>query len=343
MLSFSRVWIPASGMTTKKTRSYIRMGAAGLLILAAILFFTHCSTVSYLSQAAGGQIRIMTSSKPISRIRPGTQDSVSMQKLRMVLQIRTFASEALGLPQNRSYTAFAKVKRDYLGWNVYCAPRFSVEPKRWCFPIAGCVVYKGYFNKDKAVGFADSLKKAGYDVFVSPFSGYSTLGWFRDPILSTQLDMDSMDLAGLIIHELAHQKLYKKGDSEFSESFAVTVEREGVVRWFRSLGRSDQAEKALKVWEEEDRRVEQILKTRSELEILYGSGKDSLTLQRQKDSVFLSLEKFLYGTGRKGVVLNNAFIAPIHAYHSWVPEFKKLLEECGGDLEKFYLKTGAGK
>lgn len=317
------------------------MGSAGLLILAGILLFSHCSTVSYLSQAAGGQIRIMTSSKPISKIRPGTLDSVSMQKLKMVLQIRSFASEELGLPDNRSYTAFAQVRRDYLGWNVYCAPRFSVEPKRWCFPVAGCVVYKGYFSKDKALGFADSLKKAGYDVFVSPFSGYSTLGWFRDPILSTQLDMDSMDLAGLVIHELAHQKFYKKGDSEFSESFAVTVEREGVVRWFRSLGRHDQAEKALKVWDEEDRRVERILETRSELEILYKSGADSLTLQRQKDSVFLSLEHFLYGPDRKGKVLNNAFIAPINAYHSRVPEFKKLLEECGGDMSEFFAKIKA--
>lgn len=319
----------------------IRVLVAGMGLVLLLILLTHCSTVTYLSQAAGGQIRIMTASKPISRLKPGDVDSASMQKLVMVLKIRAFASDGLGLPENRSFTEFAKMKGDYLGWNVFAAPRFSVEPKRWCFPVAGCVVYKGFFSKDKAAGLADSLKKEGFDVHISPFTAYSTLGWFRDPVLSTQLGLDSIDLAGLIFHELAHQQLYKKGDSEFSESFAVTVEREGVVRWFRSLGREDQAWQAIQAWEEEDRRVLRILKVRSELEKLYSSGADSLTMQQKKDSIFLSLEHYLYHTERTVPVLNNAFIAPVNAYHSRVPEFRALLDSCGGNLPEFYKRLSA--
>lgn len=310
-----------------------------LLALALILGLSRCSTVSYLSQVAGGQIRIMWNSKPISRVRPGEVDSLSMKKLEMVLQVRSFASDTLGLPKNKSYTVYSDIKSPYLGWNVYCAPRFSVEPRLWCFPIAGCVVYRGYFSKEKALQFAGEQKLAGWDTYVSPFSGYSTLGWFRDPVLSTQLSMDSVDLAGLVIHELAHQELYKAGDSDFSESFAIAVEQAGIVRWFRSLGREDQATAAIRGWETERRRAGQILAVRAGLDSLYHSGLDSLSMVHRKDSVFNALELYLYHKNRPEIELNNAFIAPVSAYYSKVPQFLSLLDSCGGNFTEFYRQA----
>ncbi len=323
----------------KKARKKLVITGGIFLALVLTLGLSRCSTVSYLSQAAGGQIRIMWNSKPISRIKPGEVDSLAMNKLKMVLQIRAFASDALGLPKNKSYTVYSDIKGPYLGWNVYCAPRFSVEPRLWCFPIAGCVVYRGYFSKEKALKFADEQKRAGWDTYISPFSGYSTLGWFRDPVLSTQLSMDSVDLAGLVIHELAHQELYKPGDSDFSESFAIAVEQSGIVRWFRSLGREDQAVAATRGWEAEHHRAEQILAVRAGLDSLYHSGLDSLTILHRKDSVFNALELLLYHKNRPDIELNNAFIAPVKAYYSKVPQFLNLLDSCGGNFPEFYRKA----
>jgi len=323
----------------KETRKHLLIAGWGLMTLVLILGLSRCSTVSYLSQAAGGQIRIMWNSKPISRVKPGEVDSLAMKKLEMVLQVRAFASDTLGLPKNKSYTVYSDIKSPYLGWNVYCAPRFSVEPRLWYFPIAGCVVYRGYFSKEKALKFADEQKLAGWDTYVSPFSGYSTLGWFRDPILSTQLSMDSVDLAGLVIHELAHQELYKPGDSDFSESFAIAVEQAGIVRWFRSLGREDQAAAAIRGWEAEHRRAEHILAVRAGLDSLYHTELDSLTMVHRKDSIFEALELFLYHKNRPDIELNNAFIAPVSAYYSKVPQFLSLLDSCGGNFPEFYRKA----
>ena len=325
-------------MASRK-RKQITFIAVTLLILALMFGFSRCSTVSYLAQAAGGQLKIMMARRPIARLKPGDLDSASLSKLKMVLQIRAFASDELGLPKNKSYTVYSDIKSPQLGWNVYCAPRFSVEPRLWCFPIAGCVVYRGYFSKEKALQYAEEQAREGWDTHIGQFSAYSTLGWFRDPILNTQLSMDSVDLSGLIIHELAHQELYKSGDSDFSESFAIAVEQAGVLRWLRSMGREDQAAGALKAWEDEQRRAGYILTVRTRLDSLYHTGLDSLTLMHRKDSVFDALELYLYHQDRPDIRLNNAFIAPVKAYYSMVPEFRSLLDSCGGDFREFYRRA----
>jgi len=312
----------------------------GIAIALLLIFgLTRCSTVSYLSQAVGGHLKIMCARKPISKIKDGQLDAASLNKLKMVLQVRAFASDELGLPRNKSYTLFSEIKGKYLGWNVYSAPEFSVEPKLWCFPIVGCVVYRGYFSEKKASAFAGKMRKEGLDVYVGGFSAYSTLGWFKDPILSTQLRMDSIDLAGLIFHELAHQQYYKPGDSNFSESFAMTVERAGVLRWLNSLGREDQMALAVKGWEEEDQRAEEILRVRAQLGILYASHADTTLMLQKKDSLFGELKQYLFKDKRPDIILNNAFIAPISAYYSMIPQFQVLLQECGGDFREFYRRV----
>lgn len=216
-------------------------GLVVALLATMILLVLGSCQGSYLTQAVAGHLRIMHGRHPIVKVlKQVNLDRQTKEKLQMVLDVRDFAIRELKLPDNKSYTLYSEIKGDYLGWNVYCTHKFSVEPKTWCYPVAGCVVYHGYFKKEKAVEFAEKMKKQGLDVYVSAFSAYSTLGWYYDPILSTNLRDDSVELAGLIIHELAHQKFYKSGDSRYSEGFAVTVERAGVVRWLRSLGRDDQ-------------------------------------------------------------------------------------------------------
>ncbi len=293
--------------------------------------------ISYLTQAMSAHLKIMHARQPIEKIL--TEDKIDVKtrdKLKMVLDVRKFASKELGLPDNKSYTLYSDIKSDYLGWNVYCTPRFSVEPKTWCYPVAGCVVYHGYFKKEKALEFASQMNEQGLDVYVSGFSAYSTLGWYNDPILSTNLRYDSVDLAGLIIHELAHQKLYRKGDSRFSEGFAETVERAGVLRWLQSLGRNDQVQQAIREWEESDKTVERMLSTRNELSALYKSHADSTSMQNQKDSILNVLERDLNIKNKR---LNNAYLVPISTYHSMIPYFQGILDSCGRDFRKFYEKV----
>ncbi|MEO8309390.1 MAG: aminopeptidase, partial [Pseudomonadota bacterium] len=193
--------------------------------------------VTYLAQAAHGQLSVMNARQPIDKViaQPATSDKLRTQ-LQQVKRIRDFASKELGLPDNASYRSYADIERPYVVWNVVAAPQLSVEPRQWCFPVAGCVAYRGYFNEEGARKFAEKLQKQGDDVVVGGVSTYSTLGRVADPILSTVNGYGELDLAGLIFHELAHQQLYIPSESSFNEAFAVTVEDAGVARYAQSLG-----------------------------------------------------------------------------------------------------------
>jgi predicted aminopeptidase len=297
-----------------------------------------CSTASFLSQAVTGHCRVMGSRVSIEKIiRENRLDSLSRDKLRMILELREFASEELGLPRNRSYTRFSEIKEEYLGWNVYAAPKFSVEPITWSFPIAGRVVYRGYFSKEGALKFAKKIEKKGNDVYVSPISAYSTLGWYDDPVLSSHLRLDEIRLAGLFIHELAHQQLYIKGDSRFNESFAVTVERAGVLRWIKSTGRENSIAEAVKMWEQQDATNSKMLDGRSRLSDLYHSGISPASMEQKKDSM---LKAFIGEIGRPRFgEMNNAFFVPVNTYYSMVPKFQSMLDSLGGDFKKFYREA----
>ena len=314
-----------------------KLTLSGIAILTVMILMTislgSCN-ISYLTQAIAGHLRIMSARQSIEKmLKKDHLDNETENKLKLVLEIHQFAIKELGLPENKSYTVYAEIKDEYPGWNVFCAPKFSIEPKTWCFPVAGCVVYHGYFKKEKALKFAKKMEQEGFDVYVSAFTAYSTLGWYKDPILSTHLRYDSIRLAGLIIHELAHQRFYLKGNSQVSESFAVTVERAGVMRWLESLGRTDQLVIAKKDWEKEDQYILKLLEAKDQLNGIYLSHQDSLSMLRQKDSVLQALNEEIYSGKAK---LNNAWFVPISTYHSLVPEFQRKLDSLGGDFRRFY-------
>ena len=334
----------------KRKKQFALFSFLIVLVVLLLLAIWGCSNVSYFSQAIVGHFRIMGSRAPIERIlKTNHLDIESQNKLKLVLEVRVYAAEELGLPKNKSYTVYSEINGQYLGWNVYCAPKFSVEPKKWCFPIAGCVVYRGYFSKKEALEFARKMEEKDFDVFIGPINAYSTLGWYDDPVLSSHLRLNPIRLAGLIIHELAHQKLYVSGDSRFNEGFAVTVERVGVLRWLKSTGRDDHIIQASKMWDKEDLMVAKILKARSQLRDIYLSELNSKSLAQKKDSLFQDLKRDLCGgncaginftkTNGEGFELNNAYLVPIDTYYSLVPVFQSILDSLGGSLPQFFEKV----
>jgi predicted aminopeptidase len=306
-----------------------------------------CSDIHYLSQATAGHLRMMSARVPIENVlKANDLDPESRSKLKMVLEVRSYASEKLGLPKNKSYTFYSETNRRYLGWNVYVAPQFFIEAMKWCFPVAGCVAYRGYFSKKEAIEFARKMKERNFDVFVTPFEGYSTLGWYDDPVLSTQLQLNQIDLAGLVIHELAHQKFYVPGDSRFNEAFAVTVQRAGTLQWLKFRNRDDLISEDQQMWVEEDGKIVTILKVRQEVIDLYRSGLDSRAMEEKKTLIFANLKSKLNFNDAESPKsnaetneLNNAYIASIDTYYLLLPAFQSILDGVGGNLPQFYKKV----
>ncbi|NQV86555.1 MAG: aminopeptidase, partial [Woeseiaceae bacterium] len=202
-----------------------------------MLFLCAPLTGCYYMQAASGQWEVMRKREPLSDVIEDTKTGPELaNRLRLLSEARDFSITVLGLPDNRSYRSYSDLKRDYVVWNVFAAPEFSLQAKQWCFPVAGCVSYRGYFSRDAAVKESKRLAAEGFDVVVGGVAAYSTLGNFSDPILSTMMRWDDTELIAVLFHELAHQVVYVKDDSSFNESFATAVEEIGVSLWLESRG-----------------------------------------------------------------------------------------------------------
>jgi predicted aminopeptidase len=298
-----------------------------LLLLSAALL-AGCETLSYYGQAAGGQLALMARAQPVGEVQA---DAVLRERLARATAIRDFASRELALPDNSSYRSYAGLDRPYALWNVVAAPEFSLAPVRSCFPVAGCVAYRGYYAEEGAERYARARREEGYDVIVYGVPAYSTLGWFDDPLLSTFIHYPEADLARLIFHELAHQVAYAKGDSTFNESFAVVVEREGLRRWLAAQGRTPGALRDI---------GPEIAAARATLGALYRSRLAPDAMRARKREVMESLRPLLQRIpSLQGQAPNNAFLASYATYNEMVPMFEKLLAEEGGDLRAFYARV----
>jgi predicted aminopeptidase len=316
-----------------------------MLFAAACL---QCRSLPYYDQVIDGQMEILQKQKPVSDLieDPDTPGKLR-KKLIFIQEVRDFAAKELLLPVNEHYLNYVDLKRRYVVWNVYAAPEFSLTPKTWCFPIVGCVAYRGYFSEQDAQRFSDSLKQEGYDVFIAGAIAYSTLGWFDDPILSTFANLSEPAIAALIFHELAHGVLYIKDDTAFNEGFATAVEQEGFRRWQAAV----EDPKGYQNWLSKRQRRQQFInlvsKYRAKLEKLYHEGLALNEKRNQKAAVFNQMKnEFLELKSIQGNLaayddwfkhpLNNAHLISISTYHDWVPAFGKILYESGGDLETFY-------
>jgi predicted aminopeptidase len=273
-------------------------------------------------------------------------------QLRRVSAIREFASRELGLPDNGSYRSYADLGREYVVWNVFAAPEFSIDAKRWCYPIVGCVAYRGYFHEKAARSLARRLRAKGMDVAVEGVAAYSTLGHFDDPILNTMLGWSDAELAGIIFHELTHQLIYVPDDASFNEALATVVEEEGVRRWLTSQGRAqDLADHDL--LEARYARVTGLLiATRARLAELYASRSNALAMADGKKRIFAEAADSYTAlknewSGRAPFQewfdrgLNNAYLVSIATYETCVPGLQRELALSGEDLPKFYERVRA--
>src|SRR5712691_5275333 len=293
-------------------------------------------------------LAVMRLAVPIEeRLRDADTPEPLRAKLAKVLAIREFASRELALPDNGSYRRYADIGRPFVVWNVFAAPEFSVKPLESCFLFAGCVSYRGFYSEEAAQRHAASLAEQGHDVYVGGVAAYSTLGWFSDPVLSTFIQYPEPEVARIVFHELAHQLVYVKGDTMFNESFAATVEEEGVRRWLEREGTP--AQRA--AYEDSRRRrsefVALVMKYRAELAAFYdrpaepeekSAGKRRLFSAMQDE--YLALKRSWGGfTGYDRLFArgaNNALLASVASYSELVPAFRALLVQNNGDLPVFY-------
>jgi predicted aminopeptidase len=319
---------------------------ASIVALIAVL-----SGGCYVLQSAQGQLSLLSKRRPISRVIDEASTPPALRaQLQAVAAIRDFASRELGLPDNGSYRSYADVGRRFVVWNVVAAPDFSVDARQWCYPIIGCVAYRGYFVESRARRYAARLRREGLDVMVGGVAAYSTLGHFNDPVLNTMMGWNDVELASIIFHELTHQMLYVPNDSSFNEALATTVEEEGVRRWLHAQGRETDLAKHLVEQEHYAKVIELLRATRAELREVYASGLAPELLRDKKRAEFASLRSAFallkadwgghapFESWFDGDV-NNAHLASVGTYFDCVPGFERELEAAGGDLTAFYARV----
>lgn len=318
---------------------------SALALLAVALALSGCETLSYYAQAVGGEFDLLGRARPVGELLADPRTPPALrERLALSQSIRDFASRELKLPDNDSYRRYSDLERPYAVWNVVATPEFSVQPLKSCFPVAGCVSYRGFFSREGALRHAARLRARGEDVFAYGVPAYSTLGVFDDPLLSTFIRWPDAELARLIFHELAHQLVYVGGDSTFDESFAVTVEREGVRRWLAATHREAELATFRQTLERKRRFAQLLERARSRLEALYRLDIGVGAMRERKKAEFERLaadpDYIANSAGFEGAP-NNALLAAFATYSQLVPAFERLLAENGGDLEKFYSAVKA--
>jgi predicted aminopeptidase len=317
------------------------------LFPALVLFLLNgCSSLRYYSQLADGQWQLLQAREPVAEvIADPARDPKLREHLALSQKAREFASQRLHLPDNKSYRLYADIGRPFVVWNVYATAEFSLMPQNHCFPIAGCVAYRGFYSQGAARGEAALQRQQGMDVSISGVEAYSTLGWFNDPIMNSMMGWGEERLATLIFHELAHQRFYVKDDTAFNESFATFVEQEGTRQWRAARGLPPTSGANAR---QRDQFIQLILDTRTRLERLYASPLSIEQMRQRKAAEFEQLRRDYrqmrdsQWTGAKrydawiNAPMNNARLLPFGLYDQWVPAFAQLFRQSGGDWVVFY-------
>jgi len=293
------------------------------------LALSGCS-LGYYSQAIGGHLKLMK------------------QKLQTLIDARQFAIDDLGLPKNKSYSTYAATGRDAVTWNVVAVPEFSMDPRLWCFPVAGCVSYRGYFDRAGADKYAATLNKEGFDVAVGGASAYSTLGWFDDPVLDTMLRGGDIRYVATLFHELAHQVLYIQDDSSFNEAFATFVEQEGFRTWLRSRDEDNRIEAYEAILQRSSDFSELLEATRNDLVSVFEiPDLEESERRAKKEQVFANMQTEYAALKASwddysgydrwfSRDLNNAHLLGVSTYRRLLPSFAAMFKEAGSDLPEFY-------
>ena len=327
---------------------FFALSALILLMITA----NSCTTLSYYEHSISGHLEIMQKSRPIEMILRQTGISSELRtSLQQVMEIRKYASAILFLPDNKSYTSYADLDRPYVIWNVVATPEFSLEPLNWCYLVVGCLTYRGYFSKSEAAAYAQELQTEGYDVNIAGVTAYSTLGWFADPVINTMLGYDSIFLARVIFHELAHQLFYFTDDTEFNEAFADTVAEYGVRCWLKDNNMVKELTEFEQTLTGEKAFNLLIYKYKTKLDDLYHSTLNTNEMRQQKQIIFDAMHRDYdqlhtswpepedyeawFNSG-----INNAKLALVLTYKNLVPSFYKILSQGNYDLRQFYRAVG---
>ncbi len=325
-----------------------------LFLLSIIALLPACSQLSYYAQAAKGQWEIVSKRQDIQHLLSDSTLGPELKtKLELVEKIRDFAVSELGLPDNKTFRSFTDLERQYVVWNVIATPTYDITPKTWCFPVAGCVAYKGFFSETSATELNDTLISQGYDTYTYGVSAYSTLGWFSDPVLNTFINYNEISLAGLIFHELAHQVMYLKDDSAFNEGFATAVEIAGVEKWISQNHNEEKFNDYAKQREDNNQITEMVLGFRNQLVNLYAESAES-DLAKSKSKLFQIMKtkyERLQDAGRGtrfydwwfGLDLNNAHLSAISTYHRLVPAYLAVMSQSESMNDFFNTIETQGK
>ena len=327
----------------------------GLGLAATVCLSSGCASLGYYTQVAGGHLDLMSRARPVAEaLADPATPAAQRERLLLSQRLRSFAVAELKLPDNSSYQRFADLGREAAVWNVIAAPELSLALKTWCFPVMGCVGYRGYFDRALADAMAAQLRAEDLESSVYGVPAYSTLGWSNwlggDPLLSTFITWPEAELARLIFHEMTHQVAYAADDTTFNESFAVAVERIGGRRWLAQQGK-DALRAAAQTQErrrEEFRAFAQ--RWRGELDSIYTSTladdykrarKAEVMALMRADYQSLKAERWAGWSGYDAWVAgaNNAAFGILAAYHELVPQFEALFQRCGGDFERFYAQV----
>lgn len=329
-------------------------GLATLLLAAAgtVCLTSGCADIGYLAQSTHGHLSLLASARPVDDWlrEPETGESLKA-RLALAQRLRDFAVADLKLPDNRSYRSYADLKRPAAVWNVAATPELSLKLQTWCFPVVGCVGYRGYYDPADAQAEAQALRERGLEATVYPVPAYSTLGkieWLGgDPLLNTFIQWPETELARQIFHELAHQVAFADGDTEFNESFATAVERLGGERWLERHGSPELRTQQARL---EQRRTEfraLTQRTRAQLDALYRSELPDGAKRTRKAELMAAMRAehaALKAGPWKGYAgydaffdkANNASLAMQAAYLDSVPAFLALFEQEGRDFTRFY-------
>ena len=303
--------------------------------------------MQWYGQAVRGQLELLAKRESIeAMLSDPTLPEATKRKLQLALDVREFATRELGLPDNDSYRSYVELDRAAVVWNVLATPEFSIEPETWCYPLVGCLAYRGWFRQESALRQAAKLREQNLDVRVSPVAAYSTLGRFDDPVTSAMLAWDDPRLAGLILHELAHQQIFVPGDTAFNEAFATAVERAGLDRWLRERNDPETAERVAASRALDEELTSMMLATRRALAELYARPLESDAMRAAKAQQFEMLKtRYTEFRQRTGTTrynrwmardLNNADLALIATYERGVSAFGALLAEYDGDFAGFF-------
>lgn len=325
-----------------------RAAGASLLVLSV----SGCADMSYYWQSARGHLQLMHAARPIQDWLDDADASPELKRqLMLARRLRAFAVDTLHLPDNASYHRYADLGRRAAVWNAVAAPPYSLKLKTWCFPVTGCIGYRGYFDEREAQALAAQLRSDGLEAGVYGVPAYSTLGWLNwlggDPLLNTFISYPEGELARMLFHELAHQMVYVQDDTQFNESFATAVERLGSTQWLTTQA-SEAARAEYARFDGRRREFRALmLATRSKLEAVYAEPDDPVPMAERKSQAMaefhaayaaLKQERWQGFAGYDPYVarVNNASFGVQAAYDGLVPAFEALFEREGRDWPRFY-------